>query len=275
MKSILVPTDFSKCAATALTYALELARATEAEVTVLHVAFPNEGVDNNIYNAFWSDEYITQRLKGLRNWVQRFRRQPPGKLVTIKIECRVGFPVPVICDLADDIRADLIVMGTTGATGLRGALLGSVAAGVLSKTRRPLLVIPKGATAQPTDNAVFATDYRVQLDAASLAVLREMLGLKKATLRVVHIMDKAGEQPDKLREHSISQKLGDIPHDFHYLHDRDIAQAVSNFVEARDAGLLVAIAHEHSLLHRLFFDSITRRFAHRVNVPMLSLHDAI
>ncbi|MCC6459040.1 MAG: universal stress protein [Saprospiraceae bacterium] len=275
MKTILVPIDFSKCAATALTYALEIAQAKGAEVTVLHVAFPNEGVDNNIYNAFWSDEYITERLKGLRSWVQRFRRQPPGKMVTIKIECRIGFPVPVICELADELHADLIVMGTTGATGLRGALLGSVAAGVLSKTHRPLVVIPKGATARLSENAVFATDYRVHLDANSMAVLRDMLTLTKTILHVVHIMDKPGEQPDKLREHSISQKLGDIPHDFHYLHDRDIAQAVSNFVEARDAGLLVAIAHEHSLLHRLFFDSITRRFAHRINVPMLSLHDAV
>ncbi len=273
MKSILVPIDFSKCAANALKHALELARTTGAAITVLHVVFPNEGVDNNVYNVFWSDEYMAEREKGLKNWIRRFRKPAEYKSVRVTEVCKIGFPVPMICDLADELNVDLVVMGTTGATGLRGALLGSIAAGVLSKTSRPLLSIPKESTFQPSKSAVFATDFRLKLDERSLRVLREVLALKKSTLHVVHIVDKAGEAVDKAREHTMSQKLGDIPHDFHYLHDRDIAQAVSNFIESTDAGTLVSIAHEHSLLHRLFFDSITRRFAHRIHVPMLTLHD--
>ena len=161
-----------------------------------------------------------------------------------------------------------------GATGLRGAFLGSIAAGVLSKTQRPLLSIPKRAVAGDAKNAVFATDFRFKPDERSLAVLREMMTLRKSKLHIVHIMDKPGEYRDTVQEQALSQKLAGIPHDFHYLHDRDIAQAVSNFIESTDAGTLIAIAHEHSLLHRLFFDSITRRLAHRIHVPMLTLHDA-
>ncbi|MBK6931026.1 MAG: universal stress protein [Saprospirales bacterium] len=274
MKSILVPTDFSKCAANAMQHALTLARDTGARVTVLHVVFPNEGVDNNVYNVFWSDEYMAERIKGLDHWVKKFQRQASFQKVQIKTECQIGFPVPAICDVADGVHADLIVMGTTGATGLRGAFLGSIAAGVLSKTQRPLLSIPKRAVAGDAKNAVFATDFRFKPDERSLAVLREMMTLRKSKLHIVHIMDKPGEYRDTVQEQALSQKLAGIPHDFHYLHDRDIAQAVSNFIESTDAGTLIAIAHEHSLLHRLFFDSITRRLAHRIHVPMLTLHDA-
>jgi len=53
MKKILVPTDFSRCAANALHYAMNLATRFGAEVTVLNVIYPNEGVSNNIYNAIW------------------------------------------------------------------------------------------------------------------------------------------------------------------------------------------------------------------------------
>ena len=274
MKSILVPTDFSKCAANAFQHALELARNSGATLHVLHVVFPNEGVDNNIYNIFWSEEYMAEREKGLEHWVHRFQKMEAYKKIPVKVVCKTGFPVPFICDMADELNADLIVMGTTGATGLRGALLGSIAAGVLAKTDRPLLSIPKQATKLSSDSAVFATDFRFRLDERSIAALNQLLILKKSTLHIVHILDKPGEQPDKARENTLSQKLSDIPHDFHYLHDRDIAQAVSNFIESVDAGTLVAVAHEHSLLHRLFFDSITRRFAHRIHVPMLTLHDA-
>ncbi len=274
MKSILVPTDFSKCAGNALQSALTIAGQTGAEVMVLHVVFPNEGVDNNVYNVFWSDEYMTERNKGLKTWVNRFLKQPAFKKVTVKTECRIGFPVPAICDAADDVHADLIVMGTTGATGLRGAFLGSIAAGVLSKTKRPLMSIPKKAEVDLTASAVIATDFRFKLGAPSLEVLRKILSFTKGKLHVVHIMDKPGEERDSAREKSLSDKLGNVAHDFHYLHDRDIAQAVSNFLESVDSGLLIAVAHEHSMLHKLFFDSITRRFAHRIHVPMLTLHDA-
>jgi nucleotide-binding universal stress UspA family protein len=274
MKSILVPTDFSKCASNAFKYALEIAQATGAGITVLNVVFPNEGVDNNVYNAFWSDEYIAERTKGLKDWVRRIVRKGQFQNVAVKIESTIGFPVASVCEVADQIDADIIVMGTTGATGLRGVFLGSIAAGVLSKTRRPVLSVPIKAEQKKGTDTVFATDFRFKVDERSLAILKEILALKKAKLRIIHIIDKAGEQVDKAREQTLSHKLDGIPHDFHYLHDRDVAQAVSNFVESTDASALVAIAHEHSLLHRLFFDSITRRFAHRLHVPMLTLHDS-
>lgn len=274
MKSILVPTDFSKCASNALKYALEIAQASGAGVTVLHVVFPNEGVDNNVYNVFWSDEYMAERIKGLDDWAQRVLRKSQFKNVPVKSECTIGFPVASICETADKLDSDLIVMGTTGATGLRGVFLGSIAAGVLSKTSRPVLSIPKKADQAKGMDAVYATDFRFKITDRSLQVLREVLAMKGSKLRIVHIMDKVGEQVDKSREETLGHKLGDIPHDFHYLHDRDVAQAISNFIESTDASALISIAHEHSLLHRLFFDSITRRFAHRVHVPMLTLHDA-
>lgn len=274
MKSILVPTDFSKCAGNAMQHAMEIARTTGATITVLHVVFPNEGVDNNVYNVFWSDEYMAERIKGLDNWVKRYRRPKQFQKIPVKVECLTGFPVPAICDMADSIDADLIVMGTTGATGLRGVFLGSIAAGVMTKTRRPLLAIPKKAGTLNLKNMVFATDFRWKVDDHTGEVLTDLLNMHKGKLHVLNILDKPGEHPDKNREQTFSYKVGSIPHDFHYVHDRDIAQAISNFIEGTDGGLLVAIAHEHSLLHRLFFDSITRRLAHRINIPMLALHDA-
>ncbi|MEQ1747713.1 MAG: universal stress protein [Saprospiraceae bacterium] len=276
MKSILVPIDFSRCAGNALQFALRLAGSTGAEVTVLHVIFPNEGVDNNVYNAFWSDEYLSERTKSLSAWANKYQRKTRTGKVPVRAECRIGFPVSTICDMADDVYSDLIVMGTTGATGLHGAFLGSIAAGVLSKTKRPLLSIPKqAANIDLSASAVFATDFHFRLGDLSAAVLHEMLTPSKGKLHVVHIMDKPGEERDTAREKSFGDKLGGVPHDFHYLHDRDIAQAISNFMESVDGGLLIAVAHEHSVLHRLFFDSITRRLAHRVHVAMLTLHDAV
>jgi nucleotide-binding universal stress UspA family protein len=51
-----------------------------------------------------------------------------------------------------------------------------------------------------------------------------------------------------------------------------VPRAISHFLESIDASGLVTIAHEHTLLHKLFFKSISRSLAHHSTVPMLVLH---
>lgn len=274
MKTILVPTDFSNASANALRYAGAVAHQTGAELIVLHVVFPNEGVDNNIYASFWTDDYIAQRQKDLGDWVRRQRRGQAGQGAAVRTECIVGFPISAIVETAEKNHADLIVMGTTGATGMRGAFLGSVAAGMLGRTTIPVLIVPKKAQYWPNSPAVFATDFHFRIDGMGTKTLHEVLDLHKSPLRVVHIVDRPGDHADKEREASLAHKLGDFPQDFHYLHDRDAAQAISNFLESADAGLLIAVSHEHSLLHRVFNESLTRKLAHRIHIPMLVLCDA-
>lgn len=273
MKTILVPTDFSSASANALRYAGAIAGQTGAELVVLHVVFPNEGVDNNVYAAFWTDDYLVQREKELNDWVKRQRRGQSSPEIKTHCECLVGFPIPSIVETSDKYHADLIVMGTTGATGLRGVLLGSVAAGMIGRTNVPVLVVPKKAQFYPGSAAVFATDFHFRIEPMGLKTLHELLGLHQKALKVVHILDKPGDHKDKEKEAALVRKLGDIPFDLHYLHDRDAAQAISNFIETTDAGLLIAVAHEHSLLYKIFNESLTRKLAHRINVPLLALHD--
>ena len=272
MKTILVPIDFSKCAANAFRYALEMASRTGAEIIVLHVVFPNEGVENNVYSAFWIDEYYKQREHDLNTWARRQARKAEFKKVPVRSQCTIGFPAASVGDVVEKEKADMVVMGTTGATGLRGVFLGSVASGVIARTKVPVFVVPPKATFKEKSKAVFATDFRLKVSESTLNVLQGLPQLEKGALHVVHVLDKPGNV-DKGHESAISQKLGKIKHDFHYLHDRDVPQAVMNFTESTDADLLVAVAHEHSLMHRLFYDSMTRKLAQRVNLPMLALHD--
>ncbi len=273
MKTILVPIDFSKCSANAFRYALETAKRSGSEILALHVVFPNEGVENNVYSAFWIDEYFKQREKDLKDWVTRQKRHESLKKIPVRTLCYIGFPVQAVHAIAEKENADLIIMGTTGATGLKKVLLGSVAAGVISRSKKPVLVIPQKAGFREKVNAVFATDFRLRADRNSLDPLRELPQLQKGKIHVVSILDKPGEA-DKTQEEAFSRKLADIRHDFHYLHDLETVQAVMNFIESTDADMLIAVAHEHSLFHRLFYDSTTRKLAQRVSAPMLVLHDA-
>lgn len=274
MKTILVPTDFSKCANNAMMYALEIAERTGLSITVLYVVYPNEGVDNNMYDAFFVDDYVKQRLDGMKSWVKKFTRSPHLKDVKVQIECRIGFPVSTITQTATELGASLIVMGTTGASGLRGVLLGSIAGGVISASKTPVFVVPLKASFLNKARFAFATDFKLSVSKSALQIMREMLNLQHTGLNIVHVLSEPHKHPDKRNEEAFSEKLGTIPHNFHYLHDKNVVQAIHNFLESTDCNGLVAVAHEHSLLHKLFAKSVSRSLAHHTKVPILVLHDA-
>lgn len=272
MKTILVPTDFSKCANNAMMYALEVAKRIEAKVLALYVVYPNEGVDNSMYDAFMIDDYLDQRKKAMIDWVKRFKRSEHLKEIEIETECRVGFPVSVITHAASQLNVDLIIMGTTGAAGLKGILLGSTAGGVLTSSHRPVLVVPRNAAFRNYARFVLATDFKMKLDNRSMVVLKSLLNVEHAGLEVVHVFENPEGKRKQDLEETLSQKLDDIPHLFHYIHDKNVPRAISHFLESIDASGLVTVAHEHPLLHKLFFRSVSRSLAHFTTVPMLVLH---
>ncbi|MEY4204281.1 MAG: hypothetical protein RL013_1985 [Bacteroidota bacterium] len=273
MKTILVPTDFSKCANNAMTYALEVAKRLEARVVALYVVLPNEGVDNSMYDAFMIDDYLLQRKKAMKVWVRKFTKNGQAGSVQVETDCRVGFPVSTVVHVADELDADMIVMGTTGAAGLKGVLLGSTAGGVLVGSQRPVLVIPKGALFRNYSRFVLATDFKMKADQRSVNALKELLSIEHAGLEVVHVIEKPGAaRPGRDLEMVLTRKLDDIPHIFHYIHDTSVPRAVGLFLESVNATGLVTIAHEHTLLHKLFFKSVSRTLAHHTTVPMLVLH---
>ena len=274
MQTILVPTDFSENANNAMRYALEIAEQTGTSITALYVVYPNEGVDNNMYAAFFIDDYVQQRLDGMKEWVTKFTGRESLEEVDIRLECKVGFPVGTICRMAEDLGASLIVMGTTGATGLYGVLLGTTTAGVLSRSKMPVFVVPPKAVFQNAARFALATDFKMPVSKAAMQVMREVLYLQHTGLNIVHVSGEGGHSPDGKQERALSEKLGTIPHDFHYLHDHNIVQAIHNFLESTDCNGLVTVAHDHSLLQGLFTKSVSQSLAKQTTVPMLVLHDA-
>lgn len=273
MKTILVPTDFSKCANNAMMYALEIASRTGQSVTAMYVVYPNEGVDNNMYDAFFVDNYVQQRLEGMEKWAKKFTKSPHLKGIEVKLECRIGFPVSTITQTAKELGAGMIVMGTTGASGLRGVLLGSIAGGVVGASKLPVFVIPPHAVFRNNARFALATDFKFTLGKGAVLTLREMLNIQHTGLHVVHVFTEKDQKPDLRRQTNLSEKLDTIPHDFHYLHDKDVVRAIHNFMESTNCNGLVTIAHEHSLFYSLFSKSISRSLAHHASVPILVLHD--
>ena len=136
---ILVPTDFSEYAYRALDYAIELAKAFQARLTLLHVfhlsPLTGREVPPSVFNAtFLEIETNTQqRMQAALERVHQMGLQGENAIIE-------GTPFQTIIDTVKDRDVDLIVMGTHGRTGLTRDLIGSVAEKVVRLAPCPVLV---------------------------------------------------------------------------------------------------------------------------------------
>jgi len=132
---ILVPYDFSKSAARALGVAVDLATRHDAVLLVMHAippVYPSHG-----HPLMPSASEIAAVGKQLADDVARAVK---GRRVRrVRTWVMAGSPAGCILDAA--AKADLIVMGTLGRTGLPHLLLGSVAERVVRHATIPVLTI--------------------------------------------------------------------------------------------------------------------------------------
>lgn len=141
---ILVASDFSDDAAAALEYATSLASQLGAELHLVHAyRLPVEMFSP--YGVALPSSVMPE----IREAAERRLRQQlaPVKLSGLEGEAhlREGPPAATIAEVARELAADLIVMGTRGRTGLAHVVLGSVAEQTLRAAPCPVLTVRSGA----------------------------------------------------------------------------------------------------------------------------------
>jgi universal stress protein A len=141
VRKILVPVDFSPRSRAAVSYAVDLARVTHADVDVLHVVPPPsrtvlraEAVIGVALSHASPEAYAhaEEQLEALISTVEH-----AGCGVRARVE--EGDPAATTVQIATDDGHDLVVMGTHGRTGLAGVVLGSVAQSVINCAPCPVL----------------------------------------------------------------------------------------------------------------------------------------
>lgn len=134
IRTVLHPTDFSASSEAALELACPLARGYGARLVILYVA-PYEVTVGGMMAIPMDPGYYEDALKEIRD-----RVVGPSPGFPVETCLREGTPAEEILRAADDVGADLIVMGSHGRTGLGRLLMGSVAEAVMRRAGCPVLL---------------------------------------------------------------------------------------------------------------------------------------
>lgn len=134
VRTVLHPTDFSEYSDYAFRLACALARNYGARLVIVHVAMPP---------TVYGDEVIPWEPVDCKDQAQEHLQRLAAPDPKIKVEHRLleGEPAAEILRTAEETKADLIVMGTHGRTGVGRLLLGSVAELVVRNAPCPVVTV--------------------------------------------------------------------------------------------------------------------------------------
>jgi nucleotide-binding universal stress UspA family protein len=139
MRTILFATDGSECSKKAGKMAMSfLATYPSAQLIVLHVIRPlymGDGLGfapqaGSLVLDKYAEEVVQEVKQDFAEWQDR-----------VRIETKYGSPAVAICETAEEVGADLIIVGSHGRGAVDRLLLGSVSHGVLNRAKQPVLVV--------------------------------------------------------------------------------------------------------------------------------------
>jgi len=139
-RRIVHATDFSSSALPALRQTVALARRWRARVILLHVMTPPSPFVSEAPPSSY-DQLLAHARRATKRHLTALLSRVRRKGVQASAVLAEGVPAEEVLRVARRQRADLLVLGTHGRTGLRRALMGSVAERIVSQARCPVLTV--------------------------------------------------------------------------------------------------------------------------------------
>ena len=139
-RTILVPTDFSGHSGAAIDAAVELAKAFGGKIRLLHCYALNPG-GVSPYGVVIPPNFDREVREAAARQLDELRDKTAARGVEVEATLSSMFPSQEIVRTAEEIGADVIVMGTRGLTGVKHVLLGSVTERTVRMANCPVLTV--------------------------------------------------------------------------------------------------------------------------------------
>ena len=299
IETILVPNDFSTHAEQALEYATMIAKESGASIDILHVCqVPNIGLNDPSFGPVTNADLINNARREIVEGAQKKLEKAATQLredgLTVATFVDEGSIHDRINATANEKQADLVVMGTHGRTGLRRALLGSVAERLVRTSRAPVITVPAKQKIERPEQILVAYDFSPSAKQAASAA-RKLHGMFGASVHIAHIYfdpwveyatDGAAEsQTGSVRREAVRVGLEQmLKRDVDELFSIDRSTVTTHLVAGRAVESLLNASEDvgadivcigatgKSSVDRILLGSVAEKLIRLSEVPVLTAH---
>ncbi|HZY81003.1 MAG TPA: universal stress protein [Cyclobacteriaceae bacterium] len=271
MKKILVPCDFSYTSKQAYTFALDLAKKTDAEVYVLKVIdipFMYEAY-STAPPAYLNPEVWKQLETENRDMFNKMKSEH-GRQSEITFRIEEGPVTDTIIKFIEREEIDMVVMGTKGSTGLDEYLVGSNTEKIVRFSKVPVFAIRKMVNLSSIRNIVFPTTLKIK-DTTFIERLKALQEMLDATLHVLSVNIPTNMNRVKFEESELgdfARKYGLKNCTFNVMYDANEEQGIVSFADKIHADMIALGTHGRRGLAHLFAGSVAEDLVNHVSCPI-------
>lgn len=277
MKTVLIPTDFSKNSLHALQYAQQLFKCERACFFVLH-AYGEEVYGE--YKTATDDidelkkERKAQTEKKLDELVNTVVGEPPNPLHNFETVASFDSLVDGVNDFVDEMNIDVVIMGTKGATSSHKTTFGSFTIEMFKYVKCPVLAIPEDFEYRQPKAILFPTDYLLPYKRRELKLLGDLAGKFKSKVHCLYITDF-----DELSPRQEDNRLfleGTLDKAYLYFETAPVknkAEVILEQIEQKETGMLVMMNSRHSFFEDMLYRSTVDLLGLQVKIPFLVMQN--
>lgn len=278
MKKILLPTDFSDNAWNAIVYAMDFFKNEKCEFHILHTYTPTfYRVDYMIWgptNSAIPDREVDVALANLEKVETKLKKAYPDSNYRFNTLSSFNTLTNEIIELTSIKNLDLIVMGTQGATGAKEIFLGTHTVNVIRKSKIPVLAVPAGYTFQKINSILFPTDFTTPFNKKDLQYITEIAKMHNAKVTILHIKEEYDLTDDQIEnQRSLANYFDNSVHSFEEMKGALMPDAIHEYIDQNNIGLLVMMNQKHSFLERMFTKQNIDSIGFHTEIPFLAIRE--
>ena len=269
MKTILIATDFSMAARQASRYGVKLAKAMNANI-ILFTAYE---VSHHITATTVQVSHYDVKMQIEQKLSDEADVIADGERLNIHIICDEGKAEQSILAIANEKKADLIIVGITGSGNNVKKVFGSTTTLLIKHSTVPVVIIPEKARFSQPKSILYASDVFLDIIIQPIDQIKWIMDFFKSKLHVVRIVK---DDYEKLLEevnvpHRLRTELKNIGTTFQFPVNINISNGINDYIKKLPVDMLVMKPSKHEWLEKLFIKSETKDMVFHTQIPIVML----
>jgi nucleotide-binding universal stress UspA family protein len=271
MKRILVPTDFSEHARYAATVAAQIARKNNAEIYLLNLldlpSHMNDAVNDGV-----NIPEVMLYLAKTKERLEELMDEPFFEGLTVYADARLERTFEGIVTYSKEKKADLIVMGSHGASGFQEMFIGSNTEKVVRASDIPVVIIKSEMENFDIEKFVFASDFSNEIK-KPFQKLVDFANLFEAKLELVMINTPNSFKTNDAAEHIMQNFVSNFPltnYTLHIYNDTNIEKGIINYSNKTNADIIGIATHGRTGLAHFFNGSVSEDIVNHAIKPVIT-----